>query len=74
MNTTRRDFVGRSAAAYGALAIGLPDRALEMVPARTARPTQAPLRILFIGGTGFIGPHMVETAIAAGHTPTCSPM
>ncbi len=70
MNTTRRDFVGRSATAYGALAIGLPDRALEMVPALTARPTQSPLRILFIGGTGFIGPHMVEAAIAAGHTPT----
>jgi 2'-hydroxyisoflavone reductase len=26
------------------------------------------LRILFIGGTGFIGPHMVRRALARGHT------
>jgi len=28
------------------------------------------LRILFIGGTGFIGPHMVRAALARGHVPT----
>jgi 2'-hydroxyisoflavone reductase len=29
-----------------------------------------PLRILILGGTGFIGPHMVESARARGHTLT----
>jgi 2'-hydroxyisoflavone reductase len=29
-----------------------------------------PLRILFIGGTGFIGPHMVRRAMSRGHTVT----
>ena len=29
-----------------------------------------PLRILVLGGTGFIGPHLVEYALARGHTLT----
>jgi 2'-hydroxyisoflavone reductase len=29
-----------------------------------------PLRILILGGTGFIGPHQVEYALARGHTVT----
>ena len=33
-----------------------------------ARP--APLKILVLGGTGFLGPHFVETARTAGHTLT----
>ena len=31
---------------------------------------KAPLRILFLGGTGFIGPHMVQRAIDRGHQVT----
>ena len=35
------------------------------------RPTpRKPLRILMLGGTGFLGPHTVEAAIARGHTVT----
>ncbi len=37
---------------------------------RAGLPAQKALRILFIGGTGFIGPHMVEAALARGHVPT----
>lgn len=33
-------------------------------------PGRAPLRVLFLGGTGFIGPHMVRTALDRGHTVT----
>ncbi|MBC7897050.1 MAG: NAD-dependent epimerase/dehydratase family protein [Cytophagaceae bacterium] len=33
-------------------------------------PRRAPLRILFLGGTGFIGPHMVRTALDRGHKIT----
>ena len=30
----------------------------------------APLRVLVLGGTGYIGPHLVEHALARGHTVT----
>lgn len=70
MTTPRRDFIRRSAAAYGALALGLPATALGVAPAPAVKPAREPLRILFIGGTGFIGPHMVRAALAGGHTPT----
>jgi 2'-hydroxyisoflavone reductase len=36
------------------------------VPRRSGKP----LRILFIGGTGFIGPHMVRESLARGHSVT----
>ena len=70
MTTSRRDFVGRSAAACGALTLGLANTAFGLAPEPTNRVARAPLRILFIGGTGFIGPHMVRAALAGGHTPT----
>ena len=70
MTTSRRDFIERSAAAYGALTLGFPATALGMTPGHAREPVREPLRILFIGGTGFIGPHMVRAALAAGHTPT----
>lgn len=28
---------------------------------------QKPMRILMLGGTGFIGPHLVHAALARGH-------
>jgi len=33
-------------------------------------PPPEPLRILILGGTGFIGPHQVEYALSRGHTVT----
>ncbi len=38
-------------------------------PALGAR-ARVPLKILILGGTGFLGPHLVERARARGHTPT----
>ena len=61
MTTTRRDFVQLTAA--GALGLGL--RGFGPFPRRSA-----PLRILFLGGTGFIGPHQVEYARSRGHQIT----
>jgi 2'-hydroxyisoflavone reductase len=35
--------------------------------ARTRLLARAPRRILFLGGTGFIGPHIIHAALARGH-------
>jgi len=65
MSTTRRDFVHIMAAAGGALT-------LRPTPMSTVLSASAPraLRMLVLGGTGFIGPHFVEHAISRGHTLT----
>jgi 2'-hydroxyisoflavone reductase len=62
MNWTRRDFIG-TVGAVGA-AVSLPGSRL-VVPGR-----QAGLKILILGGTGFIGPWQVQYALDRGHTVT----
>lgn len=65
--TNRRDFLKTTAAAGGALLSGgLP----ALARAATPNIAPAPLRILVLGGTGFIGPHLVRHAVARGHTVT----
>ena len=76
--STRRKFLQTSTAASGALALGL-------VPAPAAGATQATwspgertfpgpapraIRLLILGGTGFIGPWQVRYAQARGHEVT----
>src|SRR5882757_3280219 len=56
----RRDFITSSALA--ALAMALPALA-------DTRPLK-PMRLLILGGTGFIGPHQVRYALARGHHVT----
>ncbi|HRJ50162.1 MAG TPA: NAD-dependent epimerase/dehydratase family protein [Phycisphaerales bacterium] len=70
MTTSRRSFLRASAFMSGAAALGLhglsPGTSLGMHrPARRAR-----LRILILGGTGFLGPACMESALAAGHEVT----
>jgi len=61
MATTRRGAMAAAAAAAASLAS----------PARSAVPRAArPLRLLILGGTGFIGPHQVRYALARGHSVT----
>ena len=52
----------------GGLGLG----ALNVSAASTAAASKAtkPLRLLILGGTGFIGPHMVQTALDRGHQVT----
>jgi 2'-hydroxyisoflavone reductase len=64
MSSTRREFVDRAVALGATLA--LPHAWWR--PA--LRPAPKPLRVLFLGGTGFIGPHMVRQAVSRGHTVT----
>src|SRR5438445_12344502 len=79
--TTRRAFVwslfGAAAAATVARAAGAQrqsqDDDLASAKAAKGPKTQRasqPLRILLLGGTGFLGPHLVENARARGHTVT----
>src|SRR5438105_11630272 len=62
--TTRRKFIKVSAAAGGAIGLGL---------RRSARAEEKPaksMRILILGGTGFIGPSQVQYALKRGHKIT----
>ena len=78
MSTARRDFLKTSALLGGALGAGLvtPGAALATrrdQPAQSPQqPQQAPkpLRILILGGTGFIGQHQVRYAQQRGHKVT----
>ena len=64
---TRRDFLKTSAAIGGSVLVGAASgRLAATVPERT----RAPMRLLILGGTGFIGPHLVQHAVARGHTVT----
>ena len=71
---TRRHFLAASAAAAGAVSLA-PAGVLAAWPSRAPAPhgptlTPRPLKILFLGGTGFIGPHMVRYAMYRGHEVT----
>src|SRR5215468_760020 len=61
--TSRRDFLKTTA--VGAFGLGVLPRA-ELFEPRAS----APLRILILGGTGFIGPHQVKYAVSRGHEVT----
>ena len=68
MSTTRRGFIQAGTAAMGGLGLG----ALNFSAASTAAASKATksLRLLILGGTGFIGPHVVQTALDRGHEVT----
>jgi len=61
--SNRRDFM-LGTAAFGALA----HNDIRLANAENAVSTAAkPLRMLILGGTGYIGPHFVQAAVARGH-------
>ncbi len=62
MPSSRRAFLGASAAA--ALGLNIRDSASTIPKAAKS------MRILILGGTGFIGPHQVRYALARGHQVT----
>lgn len=65
-NHTRREFLRTTATAAGAVGLGFAcgpyGDSVSDVP--------APMSILILGGTAFIGPHMVRYAASRGHTVT----
>ena len=66
MRTSRRDIIKAGALGAAALSSGVLG-----LPAPAAADTgSTPLDILVLGGTGFIGPHMVREALRRGHSVT----
>jgi 2'-hydroxyisoflavone reductase len=73
MSTNRRQFIRVTAAATGALGMGIAPSSLRadapiVQPLGTGSPRK--IRLLILGGTGFIGPHQVRYALARGHDVT----
>jgi 2'-hydroxyisoflavone reductase len=60
--TTRRQWLQWSAAALALTAVRVSIAGVPRAPKR--------LNLLFLGGTGFLGPHQVEYALARGHRVT----
>ncbi len=76
---TRRDFIERAGALAGAAALGVAGRPGAVGPASATRGAgmanarkggRQPMRILILGGTGFIGPYVVRRAMSRGHEVT----
>ncbi len=68
MPATRREFLQLSAAAGGALGLGMLRPAGST--AREVPRAETSLRILILGGTAFTGPHQIHYALARGHQVT----
>ena len=66
MTTNRREFVQLSVLTAGAAGLAAAARTRQA----DANEAAAPLEILVLGGTGLIGPPMVEYALARGHELT----
>jgi 2'-hydroxyisoflavone reductase len=64
MKTTRRRFIKISAATGGVLGFGI--RPVKLFAQKSVKP----LRILILGGTGFIGPYEIRYALSRGHKVT----
>jgi 2'-hydroxyisoflavone reductase len=66
MRTTRRNLLHLTAAAV----LGLTARRQPSYAAGASMGRRRPMRILILGGTGFIGPHQVRYALSRGHQVT----
>src|SRR2546426_2753336 len=66
MTSTRREFIASSLATVAAGS--LVPRVLY--GAESTTKASKPLRILILGGTGFLGPACTESALARGHSVT----
>jgi len=67
--SSRREFLVRSAAAAGALGLGLVPR-MTLGEGFSDAPPKKSLNILILGGTGFTGPEHVNYALSRGHRVT----
>ncbi len=70
METSRRAFLKSAAVAGAALGIGNEQSQAGARPPSKHGKAPKKLKILILGGTGFLGPATVETALGRGHTMT----
>lgn len=68
MNELRRRLLKAGLVGGGAAATGLHRIAMADEHRMSTLVAEDPLRLLVLGGTGFIGPHMVREALRRGHT------
>lgn len=72
--SNRREFMKATASITGALGLGLSGcserTVVRSVEPNGAAPQKQRLSLLILGGTGFIGPHMVRYAVSRGHSVT----
>ena len=69
MKNSRREFIKAGAIGAAVAAAGLPAVSLAGEKGKKHK-AHKPLDILILGGTGFIGPHMVREALRRGHQVT----
>ncbi|MGI9628937.1 MAG: NAD-dependent epimerase/dehydratase family protein, partial [Longimicrobiales bacterium] len=71
MSPTRRDFVKTTSLVSAGLALGgAAGCSGAQESAEGVENGPSPKKILMLGGTGFIGPHMVRYAVERGHEVT----
>jgi 2'-hydroxyisoflavone reductase len=68
--TTRRQFLKTSVTISGAVLTGCAKPVVESLSRDAQAPARGPMRLLILGGTGFIGPHLVRHAVDRGHHVT----
>ncbi|HEY3244258.1 MAG TPA: SDR family oxidoreductase [Phycisphaerae bacterium] len=70
MTSSRRDFLRKSVLAGGLAAFGSRSDGLWVAEPQESGTRGAGKKLLILGGTGFLGPHVVEFARKRGHTLT----
>jgi 2'-hydroxyisoflavone reductase len=70
MDDNRRRLLQAGLAGGAALMSGCVDEVVQADDTATVHDDSRPLNILILGGTGFIGPHMVHEALRRGHSVT----
>ena len=68
--TTRRQFIRTGLTVGGAVLTGCARPVAEAMNAAAQQASRPKMNLLILGGTGFIGPHLVRHAVAQGHTVT----
>ena len=68
--TDRRQFLQYAAGAAGMIGLYAAGATGARAEGSEIVPHDRPLNFLFLGGTGFIGPHQIEHALARGHQVT----
>ena len=68
--TTRRQFIRTSIVVGGAVLTGCSRAAADTMKSAVQPASPTKLKLLILGGTGFIGPHLVRHAVERGHAVT----